>query len=327
MNRRQFGITALGALSLGHRATARAAEPRTYRYVHLDVFTDERLHGNQLFVYTDPAGLDADGMLALTRESNLSENTFVFPPEQAGTDWRVRIFTRAAETPFAGHPTIGTAFALAHVGRITAGQARTVFGLGVGPTPLDLEWKDGRLTFAWMTQQKPTFGKTIADTAALAAAIGVDAAAIDRRAAAQEVYSGSTFVVVPLTSRAAVDAAVLDRAKIDAVFAAASIQRRGLYLVTTERGADGATAYSRLLGGAGAIEDPATGSAAGPAGAFLAKYGLAPADASGSILIVQGVLVRRPSRLHVRVARAGGEIAGVKVGGPATVVGEGTMTP
>jgi trans-2,3-dihydro-3-hydroxyanthranilate isomerase len=336
VNRRQFGIAVLGgALTARHLDAARGSDGavrqagmlRSYRYVHLDVFTDTRLQGNQLFVYVDPAGLDADRMLTLTRESNLSENTFVFPPEQPGTDYRVRIFTRAAETPFAGHPTIGTAFALAHTGALKPGQARTTFGLGIGPTNLDLEWKNGALAFAWMTQQKPTFGKTIADTAALAAAIGVEPPAIDTRAPAQEVYSGSTFIIVPLTTRKAVDAAVLDRAKIDAVFAAAGIQRRGLYIFTTERGQDDAQAYSRLLGGAGAIEDPATGSAAGPAGAFMAAHGFATGSGPASIVFLQGVLARRPSRLFVRVDRTAGEVTGVKVGGSAAVVGEGTMIP
>lgn len=333
VNRREFGIVAGGALAslalrgsaLGAARQARGAT-RAYRYVHLDVFTDTRLQGNQLLVYTDPAGLDGDAMLALTRESNLSENTFVFPPEQAGTDYRVRIFTRTAEAPFAGHPTIGTAFALAHTGALAPGRARTTFGLGVGPTNLDLEWKDGRLAFAWMTQQPPTFGKAVADTAALAAAIGLDAAAIDSRAPAQEVYSGSTFFIVPVTSRKSVDAAVLDRAKIDALFAASGMQRRGIYIFTTEHAQDDATAYSRLLG-TGGIEDPATGSAAGPAGAFMAKHGFVPGTSPASIVFLQGVLVRRPSRLHVRVDRAGAEVSGVKVGGAAAVVGEGTTMP
>jgi trans-2,3-dihydro-3-hydroxyanthranilate isomerase len=107
------------------------------------------------------------------------------------------------------------------------------------------------------------------------------------------------------------------------MFASAGIQRRGLYVFSTERGEDDATAYSRLLG-SGGIEDPATGSAAGPAGCFAAQYGLAPAERT--IVFLQGVLVRRPSRIHVKVAAAGGEISGVKVGGSAVVVGEGTMT-
>src|SRR5262249_18085160 len=136
---------------------------RRFSYVHLDVFTDRAFTGNQLLVFPQPQGLDTGTMHTITRESNYSECTFVFPPEAAGTDVRVRIYTRAGETPFAGHPTIGTAFALAHTGAIKAGTARTVFGLGAGPTPIDLEWDGTRLKFAWMTQKKPEFGKTIAD--------------------------------------------------------------------------------------------------------------------------------------------------------------------
>ena len=331
MNRRDFGRAGLVGLaglalpSAASAAAAQAANSRGYRYIHLDVFTDRRLQGNQLFVFVQPAGLDADTMQTMTRESNLSENTFVFPPEQAGTDYRVRIFTRTAETPFAGHPTIGTAFALAHTGALKPGLSHTTFGLGVGPTNIDLEWKDGHLAFAWMTQQKPTFGKTVTDKSALAAAIGLDAAAIDSRAPAQEVYSGSNFFIVPLATRKAVDAAVIDRAKVDAVFAAAGVQRRGLYVFSIERGQDDVDAYSRLLP-TGGIEDPATGSAVGPAGCFAAKYGFVPPDKAGSMVFQQGVLARRPSRLHVKVEMTGAEVTGVKVGGGSVVVGEGTMT-
>ena len=334
MNRRDFtrrGLTGVAALALPPIAMAertQSADPRAYRYVHLDVFTDRRLQGNQLYVFVQPAGLDTDAMQTLTRESNLSECTFVFPPEQAGTDHRVRIFTRTAETPFAGHPTIGTAFALAHTGVLKAGTPKTVFGLGVGPTNVDLEWKDGRLAFAWMTQLKPTFGKAITDGAAVAAAIGLEPGASATRGgvpAGQEVNCGSNFFIVPLATRKAVDAAILDRAKIDAMFSAAGIQRRGVYVFSTERGQDDATAYSRLLS-AGGIEDPATGSAAGPAGSFAAKYGLATGG-DRPIVFLQGALVRRPSRIHVRIGSTGGEITSVKVGGSSVVVGEGTMTP
>jgi trans-2,3-dihydro-3-hydroxyanthranilate isomerase len=328
MNRREFGRAGLAGLAgavvplTAAGMAAQAADGRLYKYIHLDVFTDRRLEGNQLFVFTQPAGLDTDSMQGLTRESNLSECTFVFPAEQAGTDHRVRIFGRTAEMPFAGHPTIGTAFALAHAGVLKPGLSHTTFGLGVGPTNIDLEWKDGRLAFAWMTQLKPTFGKTIDDSRALAAAIGVDA--LDPRAPAQEVNCGSNFLIVPLPTRKAVDAAVMDRAKLDAVFAAAGIQRRGLYIFSTERGQDDATAYSRLLGTSG-IEDPATGSAAGPAGAFAAKHRFVPPERAGAIVFLQGVLVRRPSRLHVRAGMTGAEVTSIKVGGASVVVGEGTM--
>jgi trans-2,3-dihydro-3-hydroxyanthranilate isomerase len=330
MNRREFGRAGIAGLAgvvltkTPAGAAAQGVAGRQYKYVHLDVFTDRRLQGNQLFVFVQPAGLDTDAMQGLTRESNLSECTFVFPPEAAGTDHRVRIFTRTTEVPFAGHPTIGTAFALAHTGVLKPGAPQSVFGLGVGPTTIDLEWKEGKLAFAWMTQLKPTFGKTLDDSRALAAAIGVEA--LEPRAPAQEVNCGSNFVIVPLPTRKAVDAAVIDRAKIDAIFNAAGVQRRGMYIFSTERGPDDATAYSRLLG-TGAIEDPATGSAAGPAGAFMAKHGFVPAERAGSIVFLQGVLVRRPSRLHVRATMNGADVTGIKVGGAAVVVGGGTMTP
>ena len=326
MNRREFGkagLAGLAAMALPRGAAAQGAVARSYRYIHLDVFTDKRLQGNQLFVFVQPAGLDAETMQTMTRESNLSECTFVFPAEAAGTDHRVRIFTRAAETPFAGHPTIGTAFALAHVGVLEPGLARTAFGLGVGPINLDLDWKDGHLTFAWMTQLKPTFGKAVSDGASLAAALGIDA--LDGRAPAQEVNCGSNFFIVPLPTRKAVDAAVIDRARVDAVFAAAGIQRRGIYVFSVEKTGDDVTAYSRMLP-SGGIEDPATGSAVGPAGCFAAKYGLVPRAGVGAMIFQQGVLARRPSRLHVKVAMSGGDVTEVKVGGASVVVGEGSMT-
>jgi trans-2,3-dihydro-3-hydroxyanthranilate isomerase len=325
MNRRDFGRSALGVFALAGRPSAQAqrADARTYRYIHLDVFTDRRMQGNQLFVFPQPAGLDTETMQAMTRESNLSECTFVFAAETAGTDHRVRIFTRTAETPFAGHPTIGTAFALAHAGVIKPGTARTTFGLGVGPIKLDLEWKDGSLAFAWMTQLKPTFGKAITDGAALAAALGVEA--LDPRAPAQEVNSGSNFFIVPLPTRKAVDAAVIDRAKVDAVFAAAGIQRRGIYVFSVDPAGDGMTAYSRMLP-SGGLEDPATGSAVGPAGSFAAKYGFVPRDKAGSMTFLQGVLAKRPSRLHVRATLTGGDVTAVQVGGSSVVVGEGSMS-
>jgi trans-2,3-dihydro-3-hydroxyanthranilate isomerase len=322
LSRRDFGRLALVGAVLP-LPQLRAGGP--YKYVHVDVFTGRAFEGNQVFVFTQPAGLDADSMHTLTRESNLSECTFVFPPEQAGTDHRVRIFTRNGETPFAGHPTLGTAFALADAGVLKPASPRTVFGLGVGPTVVELEWTGARLAFAWMTQLKPAFGKTATDTAAVAAALGLDAsAAAGQRAPAQEVNCGSNFFIVPLATRKAVDAAVLDRARADAMFAAAGIQRRGIYVFTTEQGSDDATAYTRLVG-AGGIEDPATGSAAGPAGCFMAKYGYVAPDRADPIVLLQGVLVRRPSRIYVKVSAAGGDITSVKVGGTAVVVGEGTM--
>ena len=320
----------MAGLGPGAAQAQSAQRPRAagYRYVHLDVFTDTKLAGNQLLVYVDPEGLEPDAMARLTVESNFSENTFVFPAEQPGTDFRVRIFTRGGEVPFAGHPTIGTAFALAHVGRLRPGTAKSTFGLGVGPTPIDLQWKVNVLAFAWMTQLKPTFGKSVADATAVASAIGLQPSdiAASSSPAAQEVSTGSNFIVVPLASRRAVDAAVLDRAKMDALRTADGLSGRGVYVVTTERGADDGTSYSRLLGGSAGIEDPATGSAAGPAGCFMVKYGLIPPDRTHSMINVQGVLVKRPSKIYIDITSTNGEIGVVKVGGTSVLVGEGTVS-
>jgi trans-2,3-dihydro-3-hydroxyanthranilate isomerase len=333
MKRREWlRLVAVGAASpfLGRaNLLAQGSRPaRSYRYIHLDVFTDRRLAGNQLLVYVSPEGLDADAMARLTRESNYSENTFVFPPDQPGTDVRVRIFGQSGEMPFAGHPTIGTAFALAHIGRVTRSTVSMNFGLGVGPTKVDLEWRGSELAVAWMTQLKPTFGKSITDAAAVASVLGLQPADIANAAspAAQDVGTGSTYIIVPLSSRKAVDAAVVDGPRLRALRVAHGLTGFAVYAVTTESGGDEATSYSRLVPPAGISEDPATGSAAGPAGCFMVRYGFVAPEKADAIVNVQGVLVKRPSRIYIKIATASGEIASVKVGGVSVVVGEGTAS-
>src|ERR1700746_3643151 len=141
-----------------------------YDYLHLDVFTDRPLTGNQLAVFLDAQGLAADVMQRIALEMAFSETTFVFPVENPTTDYRVRIFTPRAELPMAGHPTVGTTFALAHAGRITKASASITLGLGIGPTPLGLEWRGDHLDFAWMTQPVPKFGRRLEDIQGVAEA-------------------------------------------------------------------------------------------------------------------------------------------------------------
>src|SRR5262245_11583483 len=143
--------------------------PRSYRYLHYDVFTDHLFGGNQLAVVPDGRGLSTETMQAIAKEMNFSETTFVLPAERPDTDVRMRIFTPANELPMAGHPTIGSTFALARAGVIADGRDRFVFGLNVGPVPVALTWRGRDLSFAWMTQPHPTFGDPIADRAAVAA--------------------------------------------------------------------------------------------------------------------------------------------------------------
>ncbi len=298
---------------------------RTYRYVHLDVFTDRVLTGNQLAVFLAPEGLSAEEMQLIAREMNFSESTFVFPAEAPGTDFRVRIFTPRSELDFAGHPTIGTAFALARAGKIEAGRKRVVLGEGIGPVPVDLEWGESGLRFAWMYQLAPTFGKSIDDVAAVAGALGVEAEDIRGSGLpVQEVSCGATFLFVPMASRAAVDRAALDRAAMGRLLERLEMQRRGVFVFSKEPGGDDATVYSRMLS-FGGNEDPATGSASGPLGSYLVHHGVVPREKAREILSRQGVQMARPSRVYISIGHEGDAIKEVRVGGASVFVGEGTI--
>jgi trans-2,3-dihydro-3-hydroxyanthranilate isomerase len=262
-------------------------------------------------------------MTRITREMNFSECTFIFPAEQAGTDVRVRIFCPDGEMPFAGHPVIGTAFALVQEGLIKAGQARVVMGLGLGPTAVDLEWRGQELTFAWMTQRPPVFGSILADRDGMASALGIARESLLEGRPIQEVSCGLPFLFVPLTSRAAVDDCTLDRRAIESLCGSAGMHPRGVIVFSTEPADDHATSYTRMLGAD--REDPATGSANGPLGCYLVRYGLVPPGRARQIVSRQGVKMGRPSRLHVRIAGEPEQIADVKVGGASVLVGDGRI--
>lgn len=329
LSRRSWLSLAAAALPAGLVATPASAQSvrrpsvvNGRRYLQYDVFTDKPLAGNQLAVFMETAGLTAAEMQAMTRETRFSECTFVQPAETPGTDVRLRIFGPNNEMQFAGHPVIGSTFALADDGVIAAGRKEFTFGLGIGPTLVELEWLGDRLQFAWMTQQKPVFGPSFKTPGPLAAALGLDPSALRPGLLPQEVNCGSAFFMVPLVSRAAVDQAVVDIRAATLAFEAAKLTRRGLFIFSTEPGADGATCYSRMMG---ANEDPATGSASGPLGCYLVKHGLVPADQAGSIVSAQGVKMGRPSRIHIKIDLAGGEISRVRVGGTSVLVGEGRL--
>lgn len=300
---------------------------RTYRYLHYDVFTDVPFEGNQLAVFPEPAGLSTDEMQTITREMNFSECTFIFPPEAANTDVRMRIFTPGEELPMAGHPTIGSTFALVKEGVIKPGQEGFVFGLGVGPTPVSLEWKGAALDFAWMTQKNPEFGVEVADRAGFARALGVESRSL-AEAPPQPVSCGVPFLFAALTSRAAVDSVSMDQKAYEAVCRASGRGALPLFIFTTDVGASGGeeAVYSRMLApGFGIAEDPATGGASGPLGCYLFKYRLVPRERLSHIISLQGAKMRRPSRLHISIEARGEAITRVRVGGRSVIVGDGRL--
>jgi len=300
---------------------------RTYRYLHLDVFTDRPFEGNQLAVFPEPQGLSPAEMQTISREMNFSECTFIFPAE-GNADSRLRIFTPGEELPMAGHPTIGSTFALAAEGVIAPGRTDFVFALGVGPTPVSLEWNGGRLSFAWMTQPLPTFGATIEDRAALASAAGIAADQLAPGLPAQVVGCGVPFLFVPLASRGAVDAASLDRKALSRCLRDAGVDEIPVFFFTTDAAerAGNETVYSRMLApGFGIPEDPATGGASGPLGCYLLHRRIVSADAARAIVSLQGAAMGRPSWIHVAIDTHDGEISRVRVGGRSVIIGRGEL--
>lgn len=300
---------------------------RSYRYLHFDVFTRHLFGGNQLAVFTDGRGLSPMVMQAIAKEMNFSESTFVLPAEESGTDLRVRIFTPAEELPMAGHPTIGTAFALSRSGVLAPGLPSATFGLGVGPTHVDLDWRGDELAFAWMTQLVPTIGPAITNRGAVAAALRLHLTDMTPGLPVQVISCGVPYLLVPLRTRQAVDAASLDGHAYDSFTREAGLaDHLCVYPFTTEGGEDGAATYARMFGpGVGIVEDPATGSAAGPLGCYLVLNRLVPEERLAGMVIRQGVKMGRPSDIHVAIQAEGGDITSVRVGGEAVLAGEGTL--
>ncbi len=277
----------------------------------VDVFTERPLAGNQLCVVTDPpVGLDAETMQLLAREIAFSETTFVLETTQAG--YRMRIFTPDEELPFAGHPTLGTAFTLASEGRIGTESVQTT-SVGEVPVSIDLD-----RSFAWMRQLPPEFGEPFDDRGLVARAAGLDVSDLRDDLPIRVASTGLRHLMAPVR-----DEAALRRASRDGRTCAEVRERTGgesVYLFAI-RG-DGDVMARMFDAGLGISEDPATGSAAGPLGAYLAANRLA--GMPGSVVIAQGEMVNRPSFLHVDVAPDGDEWS-VRVGGGVRVVGEGVF--
>ncbi|HWO09649.1 MAG TPA: PhzF family phenazine biosynthesis protein [Polyangiaceae bacterium] len=279
---------------------------RTFRYQLCDVFTERPLCGNALAVFTDAVGLDDTSLQALARELNLSECAFVLPPSTPAADARLRIFTPSMELPFAGHPTLGTAFVLTAEKRGLSIRLETARGISVvtfsrpalGPA------------FGWMTQPVPEISAYARDTELLGA-LGVEAGAV--RAPIELYDNGPHYVLVELASAAAVARLAPDMRRLQALGSIAAV----VFAPHDTRW------KARVFApGEGISEDPATGAAAGPIALYLGRHGRVPF--ATEVSIDQGVEVGRPSTLFAR-ARGGAEPFAVEVGGNAVVIGRGEV--
>jgi trans-2,3-dihydro-3-hydroxyanthranilate isomerase len=277
--------------------------PSTYRYVVCDVFTDRPLTGSQLAVFTDGRGLDDETMQALAREMKFSETVFVLPAEQGGHA-RIRIFMPAAEIPFGGHPTLGSAFVLA--GPLQLPEIRLETGSGI--VPVELEREGDRLTFGRMEQPVPTV-EEFAEKDDLLDALGVL-----RSDLPVEVYdNGMQHVYVALGSEEEVAAVRPDLARLE--------QFPPTVGVNCFAG-EGRRWKTRMFAPAGGVpEDPATGSAAGPLAVHLARHGLIAFG--DEIEVSQGAELDRPSTLYARADGTADNVERVEVGGSAVIVARG----
>jgi trans-2,3-dihydro-3-hydroxyanthranilate isomerase len=282
-----------------------------------DVFTDQPLQGNPLAVIPDATGLTNEQMLAIAKEFNLSETSFVLPSAKA--DVRAKYFTTTKELPVAGHPTIGTVFALHRRGKIKGEKLKLELKAGV--FEIGLEQEATKLQRAWMDQGTPTnLGRELNRDRA-AKAIGLHLEDLGDLPIIL-VSAGNPFVIIPVKSLRSLAQASLIPYSLSQVEGTHPL---GIFVFTPH--AKNANVQCRMFAEAeGSItEDPATGSAHGPLGWYMATYGLLEFERDTAQFVShQGIEMGRPSELHVRVIKTGGDFS-VSVGGHAVLVGEGSL--
>jgi trans-2,3-dihydro-3-hydroxyanthranilate isomerase len=309
---------------------------QSFRFIQLDVFTQEPFAGNPLAVFPEAEGLTDEQLLKIAREMNLSETVFVLPPRDGSTLRHLRIFTPAREIPFAGHPVVGTWNALAREGVVPlpeggTGWTRIQHEVGIGVLPVDLEFKDGAPVQVVMTQGKFEILKEVDDwqeQAEIARALGRSREDLDESLPLQVITTGLSSLTVPIRSLAD-----LSRCKVNAGLLAeiyTGLGATGCHAFTRETIEIGdARAHARFFAPADNIpEDPATGSASGALGAYLVHHGASGAEAKDGrfkFVIEQGDFINRPSRINLDVKGGPRAIDEVRVGGPSVVVAKGEV--
>lgn len=284
-------------------------------YIQTNVFTDENylFSGNQLATFYDAKAnmrLTDEQMLELAREINFSETTFVLPPTRNNCIKKVRIFTPDGELPFAGHPTLGTSFVLRYTNQIPENVSTITLELNVGPIKVDFEDK-----LIIMTQPKPEFFTEFKNTDILIEALGLKSTDLHKEYPVQIVSTGNGFLMVPLKSLQIVQKLQSERKKL--AIALEGYPSIGLYVFTTETVHKTNQIHARMISPRDSLlEDPATGSAAGPLTAYLEKYEVLNNHKRGDLIIIeQGYEMHRPSRLIAGIKEKNNIITSVNVKG------------
>jgi len=297
---------------------------RFFDFWRVDVFTDTPLTGNPLAVYHRATGLSPAEMQAIAREMNLSETTFLFPATNPSANYRNRIFTPGGEIPFAGHPSIGTAFVAAQEGLVPHPDGSSVIyqELEIGVLPLELICEAGQVKKVIMTQGEPALGAEVKNVEPLADALGVRAKDVGSKGLVPQVAAtGIQSLQVPLRSLDIVKELDPDLRALKKVMSKYG-EKVVAYTFALEAVAPDAAVHARGFVPDLGIEDPATGSAAGACGAYLAARGKLPAP---TFIVEQGMEVHHASRIEVSVEMEDGKPKAIRVGGQIVPLIRGTL--
>lgn len=299
-----------------------------YSFLTADVFTDRQFGGNQLAVFPDGQGLSSAQMQSIAREFNYSETVFVLPPDDPAHTCRLRIFTPGEELPFAGHPTIGTAFILTVTGKIVVGEesTRAVFEEGAGPVPVTIRGRaEGDGFYAQLTAPRlPEYDTEPPSVEDLARVLQLSPDQLMTGLYCPEAVScGVPFLFVPLRSLAAVRQASIDKEAWREVLSAYWTPQ--IYPFSFETESPGVDIHARMFApGLGVEEDPATGSAAAALAGYLAARD-ERSEGTRKWTIEQGLEIGRPSRLDIEADKQAGAITAIRVGGSAVAVMRGEL--
>jgi len=293
----------------------------TYPFMQVDAFTDRALGGNPCAILFDADDLDEATMLAIAREMNLSETSFVMRSKIA--DVRARYFTPAEEIPLAGHPTIATVFALAETGRVKLTGPHTTISLElqVGPIPVEIYARQGRVERVVMSQKKPAFMATYRPEDVLPI-FGLSPNDALPGAPIQTVSTGTPQLMVPVRELDALHHSVMDIAAYIRFRAAADFFSAHLFCLNGVTPA-GQTFARHFVTPPDLLEDPFTGSATGGMGAYLWRYNLIEKP---EFIAEQGHWLSRPGQATVEVVGSRDNIETVKVGGGAVTIIRGELS-
>lgn len=298
----------------------------TLLFYIVDVFAERKLFGNQLAVFRQAEALTTEQMQAIAKEMNYSETTFILSETPQNEGYPVRIFTPNQELPFAGHPTLGTAFILQQA-VIQESVSTVTLNLQVGQIPVTVTYADGVIDLLWMRQNPPTFGKQL-EREQITSVLGLKPDQIDDRTPIEEVSTGLPFIIVPLKNLAALQQATVNRDALFELIETTEAKAILIFCPETRSSANHLSVRVFVEAIAGTPEDPATGSANGCLAAYLVQHGYfgqksnAQPGASIDIRVEQGYEIGRPSLLLLQ-AKKEKEAFEISVGGKVILVAKG----